>query len=71
MTVAIYEQKISKDQARIGRFTDNVLSPNFGKYFLDIVSHSTGISANNHGVGDTKNKAEIEEWLAKHDFILI
>lgn len=71
MTVAIYEQRVTKDKARIGRFTDNVLSPNFGKYFLDIVLHSTGISANNHGVRDTKNKAEIEEWLAKHDFILI
>ena len=71
MTVAIYEQRITKDKARIGRFTDDVLSSNFGKYFLDIVSHSTGISTNSHGVRDTKNKAEIEEWLAKHDFTLI
>lgn len=69
MTIAVYEQKITKDRARIGRFTDNVLSPNFGKYFLDIVSHSTGVSVNNHGVEDTKNKAEIEEWLANHNFI--
>jgi len=70
MTVAIYIQKISRDKARIGRYTDNVLSPNFGKYFLDIVSSATGISTNNHGVEDTKNKAKIEKWLEEHDFIL-
>lgn len=70
MTVAVYIQKGTNNKARIGRFTDNVLSPNFGKYFLDIVSNATGISANDHGVEDTKNKAEIESWLEKHGFIL-
>lgn len=71
MTVAVYEQKITGDKARIGRFTDNVLSLNFGKYFLDIISKSTGVSANNHGVEHTKDKAEIEKWLNEHNFIAV
>lgn len=71
MTIAVYEQKITGDKARIGRFTDNVLSPNFGKYFLDVVSKATGISTNNHGVEHTKNKTEIEQWLNEHNFIAV
>lgn len=71
MTVAVYKQKITGDKARIGRFTDDVLSQNFGKYFLDIVSHASGVSTNDHGVEHTKNKVEIEQWLAKHDFMLV
>jgi hypothetical protein len=69
MIVATYTQgrKLQNHVARIGRIT-NIKSPNFGKYFLDVVKEY-GTSRNDHGVEPTKDITIIENWLSKHGFV--
>jgi hypothetical protein len=71
MTVAVYTQgrRLQNHIARIGRYVTNVKSPDFGKYYLDVVMEY-GTSRNSHGLHTVPSKdvGIIYEWLDEHGF---
>ena len=72
MTIETYTQgrKLQNHIARIGQFDWNTSSPDFGKYFLDIVKEY-GTSRNNHEIEPTNDITIIQKWLDKNGFIKI
>jgi hypothetical protein len=71
-TIANYTQgrSLQNHIARIGRYDWDLKSPDFGKYFLDVVKEY-GTSKNTHGIEPTKDITVIENWLDEHKFIKV
>ena len=69
MVVSTWSQgrKLQNHIAIVRRFDTNVMSPEFGRYSLDVM-REYGSSRNYHGLDSTKDLIAIEKWLTEHEF---